>query len=308
MTVDYTDFDEVAHQDKMHFYYDAQSRPAKVEFNGTVYTYLYNLQGDIVGILDNTGTLAVEYQYDAWGRSILTCTLKTEYEPLAKRNPFQYRGYVYDEETELYDLRSRYYNPGWKRFINADEIVYGKLLCANVYTYCQNRPVSKIDKTGKIAVVVGWLASGGWTLGLSALKAAGAYALKLLGVGAAAGIAATGMKHISQSVSSSNADERADVQPLPGPAPTYSATPAPKTTLAPNSAPKLPDYPGDDPEVAPEGYEWRGRGPQGSPEGNYHNPTTGESLHPDLNHAPPIGPHWDYWGPDGVKVRIFPPT
>ena len=38
MTVDYTDFDEVAHQDEMHFFYDAQSRPVKVEFNSTVYT------------------------------------------------------------------------------------------------------------------------------------------------------------------------------------------------------------------------------------------------------------------------------
>lgn len=34
---------------------------------------------------------------------------------------------------------------------------------------------------------------------------------------------------------------------------------------------------------------------------------TGEWLHPDLNHGPPIGPHWDY----GVRgssqtFRIFP--
>ena len=72
MTVDYTDFDEVAHQDEMHFFYDAQSRPVKVKFNGTMYTYLSNLQGDIVGILDNAGTLVVEYTYDAWGKPLST--------------------------------------------------------------------------------------------------------------------------------------------------------------------------------------------------------------------------------------------
>ena len=33
---------------EMHFYYDAQNRPAMVNFNGTYYTYLHNLQGDIV--------------------------------------------------------------------------------------------------------------------------------------------------------------------------------------------------------------------------------------------------------------------
>ena len=41
MTVDYTDFGEVAHQDELHFFYDAQNRPAKVKFNGTMYTYLH---------------------------------------------------------------------------------------------------------------------------------------------------------------------------------------------------------------------------------------------------------------------------
>ena len=32
---------------------------------------------------------------------------------LGTLNPFRYRGYVYDEETGLYYLRSRYYNPEW---------------------------------------------------------------------------------------------------------------------------------------------------------------------------------------------------
>ena len=49
MEVAYTDFDEVEHTDKLHFFYDAQSRPAKVRFNGTIYTYVHNLQSDIVG-------------------------------------------------------------------------------------------------------------------------------------------------------------------------------------------------------------------------------------------------------------------
>ena len=35
-------------------------------------------------------------------------------------NPLRYRGYVYDTETGLYYLQSRYYNPEMGRFINAD--------------------------------------------------------------------------------------------------------------------------------------------------------------------------------------------
>ena len=40
---------------------------------------------------------------------MLVRTLTTAYEALAEMNPFRYRGYVWDEETELDYLRSRYY-------------------------------------------------------------------------------------------------------------------------------------------------------------------------------------------------------
>jgi hypothetical protein len=54
-------------------------------------------------------------------------------------------------------------------------------------------------------------------------------------------------------------------------------------------------------------WEWRGRGPEGSREGNWYNPKTGESVHPDLGHPYPPGPHVDYHpGRGKPKVRIFP--
>ena len=33
--------------DHLHFFYDAQGRPSIVDFNGTKYGYIHNLQGDI---------------------------------------------------------------------------------------------------------------------------------------------------------------------------------------------------------------------------------------------------------------------
>ena len=78
MTVDYRDTSEVAHQDVLYFLYDAQSRPEKVSCNGVLYTYVHNLQGDIVALLDNSGALVVEYKYDVWGRLLsITGSLKT---------------------------------------------------------------------------------------------------------------------------------------------------------------------------------------------------------------------------------------
>ena len=146
MTVDYTDWDEVAQKDVLHFFYDAQSRPAKVSFNGVIYTYIHNLQGDTIGLLDSAGNLVVEYKYDAWGK--LLSTTGTLADTLGKRNPFRYRGYVYDEESGLYYLRSRYYNPEWDRFVNADSAIIPGILLTNSFSYSSNNPVKRIDASG----------------------------------------------------------------------------------------------------------------------------------------------------------------
>jgi RHS repeat-associated protein len=65
-------------------------------------------------------------------------------------NPYRYRGYRYDTETGLYYLQSRYYNPEWGRFINADGIVgnQDELLSCNMFAYCNNNPVNLQDEDG----------------------------------------------------------------------------------------------------------------------------------------------------------------
>ena len=130
----------------LHFYYDGQSRPAIVIYNGTAYGYLYNLQGDVVALVDGTGAKVVEYGYDAWGKP--TSKTGTMASSLGKIQPFRYRGYVWDDETELYYLRSRYYYPLWGRFINADSI--GSSNCS-IYAYCENCPSSCDDESGNMS-------------------------------------------------------------------------------------------------------------------------------------------------------------
>ena len=130
----------------LHFWYDAQNRPAIVEFNGTKYGYLYNLQGDVIGLIDSANTEVVKYTYDAWGKPLsVTGSLANT---IGYYNPFRYRGYVYDVETGLYYLRSRYYNPNWGRFVNADKIIRKSLLGYNLYSYCRNDPENNHDSSG----------------------------------------------------------------------------------------------------------------------------------------------------------------
>jgi hypothetical protein len=64
----------------------------------------------------------------------------------------------------------------------------------------------------------------------------------------------------------------------------------------------------EDGSISPgEGWEWRGPGAPGTPNrGAWYNPATKETLHPDLAHGDPIGPHYDYRAPDGTFYRIYP--
>ena len=134
--------------DELHFFYDAQNRPAVVVYNGTAYAYVKSLQGDIVAILDENGNAVVSYGYDAWGMP-LWCTGELA-ETLGKVQPFRYRGYVFDEETGLYYLRSRYYNPRWGRFVNADNYILADTGKGgvNIFLYCSNSPISNCDRLG----------------------------------------------------------------------------------------------------------------------------------------------------------------
>ena len=125
----------------LHFFYDAQNRPAVVVYNGTAYAYVKNLQGDIIAILDSTGAVVVSYTYDAWGTP--TSIGGTLASTLGAVQPFRYRGYVYDEETGMYYLRSRYYSPNTVRFINVDAFCKG-----NTFSYCKNAPIANRDDDG----------------------------------------------------------------------------------------------------------------------------------------------------------------
>ena len=128
--------------DVMRFFCDRQGKVAWVDYNGVVYAYIRNLQGDVVGMIDNNGSLVVEYKYSAWGG--LVSSNGSQANTLGRRNPVMYRGYMRDDETGMYYLLHRYYKPEIQRFENADSC-YGE---ANRYAYCMNCPVMRLDNNG----------------------------------------------------------------------------------------------------------------------------------------------------------------
>ena len=137
---------------KLHLTYDSIG-PASVTYNGVKYFYLKNAQGDVTGLVNASGTQVVSYTYDPWGAPMSTGG--TMAATLGAANPLRYRGYVYDSETSLYYLSSRYYNPVWGRFINADTaaVVAASPDKANwdknLFAYCDNDPVNRKDDGGE---------------------------------------------------------------------------------------------------------------------------------------------------------------
>lgn len=143
--------------DTLLFYYDSDGDATSFSYNGRMYFYVKNLQGDVIRIIDLAGTEVASYVYDAWGN-----IKDTKGEPTIREiNPIRYRGYVYDTETSLYYLQSRYYDPFTGRFLNADDTAFigvsGTVLSGNLFAYCENNPVNHIDNYGYVKINIKWL-------------------------------------------------------------------------------------------------------------------------------------------------------
>jgi RHS repeat-associated protein len=141
---------EVTDGSRIDYRYDGNGHLIALRYNGVEYYYVTNIQGDIIGLIDGSGTSVVQYTYDAWGNQT-SCT-GTLANTLGQANPYRYRGYRVDTETGLYYLQSRYYDANVGRFVNADDvnIIIETLDSStfNLFIYCVNNPIMFIDPAG----------------------------------------------------------------------------------------------------------------------------------------------------------------
>ena len=159
----YLDGDKIIAQkeeggERMDFLYDEKGTPFAFEYQGKMYFYQTSLQGDIIGIVDSEGSQVVVYRYDAWGEVLVSSDASGF--GLSQINPLRYRGYYYDQETGLYYLQTRYYDPKVRRFLNADDASVltkdpEQLTEKNLYAYCDDNPVMYRDDTGMFDIVSG---------------------------------------------------------------------------------------------------------------------------------------------------------
>ena len=153
----------------LYYVYDENGLPIGLKYRTSAYEagvfdcffFEKNLQGDIIAVYNSTGKRIGTYTYDAWGNfnySLASGNTALETRIVFRLNPFRYRGYYYDVETGLYYLQSRYYNPEWGRFLNADGYVStgAGMLGYNMFVYANNNPVMFLDPTGEFP----WLIIG----------------------------------------------------------------------------------------------------------------------------------------------------
>ena len=153
------------------------------------YKFIKNILGDIILIVNESLDVICEYTYTAYGAYSLNNlsaanSIDSEF---VSYNPFTYRGYYKDHESNLYYLINRYYSPDIEMFITPDSFNYldpSTLYGLDLYTYCMFNPVMYSDESGRFATWKKWAIGVGIIAGFALLTVVTA-GIAGVGVGAA---------------------------------------------------------------------------------------------------------------------------
>ena len=155
------------------YMYDSNGMLYAFKYNGDVFYYVRDALGNINYIVNQDGELESSYTYEAYGsHTVLNAqgSTSTSSTLIGNINPFRYKEYYYDVETQLYWVSSRYYSPELCRWISPDSIEYldpESINGLNLYAYCGNDPINKYDPTGHwgvwalVAITVASMIIGG---------------------------------------------------------------------------------------------------------------------------------------------------
>jgi RHS repeat-associated protein len=315
----------------MEFSYDENHRSIEVVSNACVVSYVYDLSGkriskrvneeeeqylyfgsNEIGILDQAGfvkelripglslhkdllrPIAIETKdaiyapiHDVQGNIVKLIDIATkEVICLEKLDPFGrgiadnaptswiFAGKHYDPEVGLVYFGSRFYSPDIRIWLTPDP----ERQTADLYCYCLNNPFFYFDPDGRFAIP---LVSLAWGAGATITAPIWAPYAAAAAAGAAIGYfgykAYKGYQHWQEEHQKEPPFTWEDLG---------------------NDATKSPG----------DGFEWKGRGNPGVGKGKWVRGPRAEKeeLYPDFDHPAPIGPHWDYWGPDfpeGIRIK-----
>ena len=125
-----------------------------IKDNSEKYLYIRDQLQNIIGITDINGKIVVKYSYDAWGA--LKNIEDTSSSGIGKINPFRFKGYYYDNESRLFIVGQRYYNPEFCRFIqpvDASTLTPYSINEFNMFTLEDNSPTNNFHFNIKLNYV-----------------------------------------------------------------------------------------------------------------------------------------------------------
>jgi RHS repeat-associated protein len=121
-----------------YYYIQGLGMLARISPNGTIQYYQHNLQGSTIAVTDANKNVTHSYAYNEWG----ALTNKQEQNENLYRFMGKY-GITY-EDSCLYYVRARYYDPLIGRFYSQDPV-----WDLNLYPYAGNNPFKNIDPSGE---------------------------------------------------------------------------------------------------------------------------------------------------------------
>lgn len=130
----------------------------------SIYLYCYDGNGNVSQMIDASGSLVANYQYDPFGKAIYSDGL------LKDNNPFRFSTKYADAETGLYYYGYRYYLPEIGRWLSRDPI--GEEGGLNLYSFLHNSSINTFDPLGLIDVslIPNIMINNGWPVGAAILN------------------------------------------------------------------------------------------------------------------------------------------
>lgn len=106
--------------------------------------YVRDRLGSVVAITNGQAEVTKRYSYDPYGNMTATGTDDVY-------QPWRFAQGYFDQETGLYKMGERYYDPLLHRFTQTDPVMgsLGNPIALNPYLYAGNNPVNFVDPTGR---------------------------------------------------------------------------------------------------------------------------------------------------------------